>query len=116
MRNCILILFMLLGLSVKSQKVYKTPNGAKYHLASCRMVDNVSNSLTVKEAIKEGLTPCKICKPPIVQGLNSNQVDKSKGTSKNTVQCRGITKAGTRCRHNTSIANGYCFQHNPDKK
>jgi hypothetical protein len=27
------------------------------------------------------------------------------------VQCKGITQSGTRCRHVTRIANGYCFQH-----
>ena len=32
-----------------------------------------------------------------------------------TVQCKGMTKKGTRCQHMTRIANGYCFQHNPDK-
>lgn len=32
-----------------------------------------------------------------------------------TVQCKGTTKKGTQCKHMTSIANGYCFQHNPDK-
>jgi hypothetical protein len=30
-----------------------------------------------------------------------------------SVQCNGLTKKGTRCKHNTSIANGYCFQHQP---
>lgn len=28
-----------------------------------------------------------------------------------TVQCRGRTKKGTRCKHYTSNENGYCFQH-----
>ena len=31
-----------------------------------------------------------------------------------TVQCKGLTKSGTRCKHMTRIANGYCFQHQPD--
>jgi hypothetical protein len=28
-----------------------------------------------------------------------------------TTQCFGLTKAGTRCKNMTRIANGYCFQH-----
>lgn len=28
-----------------------------------------------------------------------------------TVQCKGFTKKGTRCKHYTSNASGYCFQH-----
>jgi len=29
----------------------------------------------------------------------------------NTVQCKAYTKAGTRCKHQTSIGNGFCYQH-----
>ncbi|MBK8610472.1 MAG: hypothetical protein IPL84_11185 [Chitinophagaceae bacterium] len=105
----------LLALSTfgESQTVFKTPSGAKYHLASCRMVNNVSKELSVSEAIQLGLEPCKICKPPILQMSSATSQKKANGQS-NTVQCRGVTKAGNRCKHMTSIANGYCFQHNPD--
>ncbi|HUP12009.1 MAG TPA: DUF5763 domain-containing protein, partial [Niastella sp.] len=63
--------------------------------------------------IELGLDPCKICNPQVVstQSLSSN----TPRGKKETVQCRGLTKAGTRCRHMTSLANGYCYQHNPDK-
>jgi hypothetical protein len=30
-----------------------------------------------------------------------------------TEQCKGLTKKGTRCKHYTSNANGYCYQHQP---
>ena len=114
MRLGFLLILLISSFCTTAQKVYKTPSGAKYHLSTCRMVDNVSASMTIMEALEAGLLPCKICKPPIVQGLGSSPIDKSKGTSKKYVQCKGITKAGTRCKHRTSIANGYCFQHNPD--
>ena len=28
-----------------------------------------------------------------------------------TTQCKGITQKGTRCKHMTYNANGYCYQH-----
>lgn len=106
------ILFLLLFLKGNSQSVYKTPSGAKYHLSSCRMVKNVSSEITINEAIEMGLSPCKICRPPVMSGSNISQENKAKGQS-NTVRCKGTTKAGTRCKHMTSIADGYCFQHTP---
>lgn len=42
-------------------------------------------------------------------------VEKPKETvavpSKVSVQCNGITKKGTRCKHKTSNPSGYCWQH-----
>lgn len=119
MKHYLLIFFILLGFETISQNVYKTPSGKKYHLASCRMVENVSKKLLGKKAFfKHRLTPCKICKPPKVKDLINtfNFTNKAVGTSK-SVRCKGITKKGTRCKHFTKIANGYCYQHtSQDKK
>jgi len=105
-----LFLLFLSG-SLKAQAVYKTPSGEKYHLATCRMVKNVSEEITVMEAKKLGLQPCKICNP---QNIYASGTPTKKAQGQNTtVQCRGFTKAGTRCKHMTSIANGYCYQHQP---
>lgn len=110
-----ILILLLYAFEMKGQMVYKTPHGRKYHLESCRMVENVSEALDVTKAHKLGLTACKICKPPHLKHQELiNPTTKDKGES-NTVQCRGITKSGKRCKHRTSIANGYCFQHNPDK-
>src|SRR4029078_13016607 len=106
----LLILFSL-SFSLKAQVVYKTPSGKKYHLATCQMVKNVSEKITLSEAREQGLEPCKICNPQTLSDSN-NSPNKAQGEG-TTVQCRGITKAGTRCRHRTKIANGYCFQHQP---
>ena len=106
------ILFLLLfSVSVKAQNVYKTPSGAKYHLASCRMVKNVSEKISLDQAAKLGLTPCKICSPGIIS--NSVMAPKSTQGQSGTVQCSGYTKAGNRCKHMTSIGNGYCYQYQP---
>lgn len=113
MRNIIFLLFFTLSLS--AQKVYKTPSGQKYHLGSCRMVENVSTEISLKEAAELGLQPCKICKPQNYTALGFVQSTNTAQGQKETSQCKGTTKKGTRCKHMTSIANGYCFQHNPDK-
>ena len=110
-----LILIFIFSFTANAQKIYKTPSGAKYHMGSCRMVQNVSEEISFELAAQLGLTPCKICKP---QDFNAFGFKSSKNTAQGqsqTVQCNGTTKKGTRCKHMTSIANGYCFQHNPDK-
>lgn len=110
------LLFCFISFLTIGQDVYKTPSGKKYHLASCRMVENVSAKLVDKKANGfRGLTPCKICEPPIKSNLNTQLgfVDKAVGESV-SVQCKGYTKKGTRCKHRTRLANGYCYQH-PDQ-
>ena len=113
MRLFLIILAVFVsGVTLHAQTVYKTPSGKKYYLASCHMVKNVSEAIDVKNAIEIGLEPCKICKPATV----SSQpiiAKKPQGQGKTTTRCLGYTKAGTRCKHMTSIANGYCYQHQP---
>lgn len=112
MKYFLTILFcFFISASLQAQTVYKTPSGNKYHLASCRMVKNVSQNLSVTNAVNQGLQPCKICKPATVTPTNSSS-KRTQGQS-NTQQCNGNTKKGTRCQHRTSIGNGYCFQHQP---
>jgi hypothetical protein len=102
----------LLSVSVKAQTVYKTPSGKKYHLSTCSTVKNTSEEISVSEAKELGLEPCKVCKPGDAYASGSPGT-KAQGES-TTVQCKGKTKAGNRCRHMTRIANGYCFQHQPE--
>ena len=105
------LVVLLFSVSLKAQAVYKTPSGAKYHLASCRMVKNVSEEITIAKANELGLGPCKICNPPIAYAQTPRKKPEGQNT---TVQCSGLTKAGNRCKHMTSIANGFCYQHQPD--
>ena len=74
-----ILLLLLLSVFAKAQSVYKTPSGAKYHLANCRMVNNVSKQISVSEAITLGLAPCKICKPPIAASQNLLPITRAKG-------------------------------------
>lgn len=108
-----ILFLLLLPFSLKAQTVYKTPSGLKYHLATCRMVKNVSEEISTAKAKELGLGPCKICNPVNIYVGNAPSVNKAQGES-NTTQCKGTTKAGTRCKHMTRIGNGYCFQHQPD--
>ena len=108
---------ILFTVTLKGQDVYKTPSGKKYHLSSCRMVENVSKKLVGKSDInKYHLTPCKICKPPIKSLLQKNHSSSNKAVGESaSVQCKGKTKKGTRCKHKTRLANGYCYQHTSQK-
>lgn len=106
-------LLLLLALNISAQTVYKTPTGSKYHLADCRMVKNVSSSISIEKALKEGMEPCKICKPPFRQVLGIVSKPKKTAGQNSANRCFAITKAGTRCKRNTSIGNNFCFQHLP---
>ncbi|QHI36233.1 hypothetical protein IMCC3317_15920 [Kordia antarctica] len=113
MKYLLIIFLFLVCLKIQAQSVYKTPSGKRYHLSSCRMVENVSSKLVGLDTINScKLTPCKICKSPPKSQLEKrfNPEDKSVGTSV-SVRCKGKTKKGTRCKHKTKLANGYCYQH-----
>ena len=113
MKQYILVILSLILYSHSiGQTVFKTPSGAKYHLSTCRSVRNVSQEITVAEAKDLGLEPCKICNP---QKIYNGAPPPHKAQGQNsTVQCNGYTKSGNRCKHMTSIANGYCYQHQPE--
>ncbi len=78
------------------------------------MVENVSRALTVPEAVEQyHLRPCSFCKPPqFISKKNSvkPKTNKAVGTAR-TRRCQGLTKKGLRCKHRTSLSNGYCYQH-----
>ena len=110
----VLFLFLILfSITGNGQDVYKTPSGKKYHLRSCKTVENVSSKLAgVEDINKFQLTPCKICKPPVKKYLQKSYSTNNKAVGvSSSVQCNGITQKGKRCKHKTSLANGYCYQH-----
>ena len=50
-----LLLFItgaFLSLNIHAQAVFKTPSGAKYHLATCRSVKNVSEEKLIYKALE----------------------------------------------------------------
>ena len=112
MKSFNFIFFFIGFIFINAQTVYYTPSGAKYHQANCRMVKNVSNKTNLNSALEKGLSACKICKPISGLGISSSGTKKPVGTE-TTVQCKGTTKSGSRCKHKTKMGNGYCFQHQP---
>jgi len=54
----IIVLSAFLSSFANGQDVYKTPNGKRYHLSTCRMVENVSTQLMNQQEISDyNLTP-----------------------------------------------------------
>jgi competence protein ComEC len=47
----------------KSDAVFVTESGKKYHRAGCRYLDQSSRQMSKNDAIKAGYGPCDICKP-----------------------------------------------------
>lgn len=112
MRSLSTLFFLFSFIFVSSQTVYYTPSGQKYHTENCRMVKKASNKTDLNSALEKGLMACKICQPISTLRISSSGKKKTSGTEI-TVQCKGTIKSGTRCKHKTSIGNGYCFQHQP---
>ena len=46
--------------------VYVTKTGTKYHRADCRSLRQSKIAMKLKDAAKK-YSPCKICKPPILE-------------------------------------------------
>lgn len=49
----------------ESELVYISHGSKKYHKKGCKFIRGEENPITVDEAEKLGLTPCKVCKPDI---------------------------------------------------
>ena len=45
------------------QKVYVTNSGEKFHKENCQSLSNSKHEKNYDDAIKEGFTPCGVCKP-----------------------------------------------------
>lgn len=73
MKKRIAILFVLLLFiscsssdkqsDAKSDIVYVTNIGTKYHKSNCRHLSNSKIEIEKDKAIKKGYEPCKVCKP-----------------------------------------------------
>ncbi|WP_156168969.1 DUF5763 domain-containing protein [Kordia jejudonensis] len=112
MKYCLTLFLFIISINIKAQDVYKTPSGKRYHLSTCRMVENVSSKVALETIQLNKLTPCKICKPPPKNQLQKQLTSENKAVGTATsVRCKGYTQKGTRCKHKTKLANGYCFQH-----
>ena len=57
----IIIFFLAAGIDTK---VFITNTGLRYHRETCFSLRSSKIGITLKEAIRRGLTPCEICNPP----------------------------------------------------
>ena len=103
-----LILFVFGFVALQTQSVFRTPSGRKYHAADCRTVKNVSEKISIEEARALGLTACLVCHPGTAEPAT-----KAPQGEAPSVQCKGLTLSGTRCKLRTRIGNGYCSKHQP---
>jgi len=107
------LLFTFIIFLVKGQDIYKTPSGEKYHLSGCKIVENFSKKLLSEADItKYNLDPYKLCHPPSKKTISKSFSGENKAVGESaSVQCKGITQKGRRCKHLTKLSNGYCYQH-----
>ena len=57
------ILFSFFGIYLNAQDVYVNKISMKYHTENCTKVNDKYYTITLKEAIDAGCTPCKECSP-----------------------------------------------------
>ncbi len=74
---CVIALF-LIGSKLTAQTVYVTETGKKYHAKNCDIVKTGKKGITLEEAKKKGLEPCKVCKVE----AESKTADKPKAIDK----------------------------------
>jgi hypothetical protein len=120
----ILSVFMCSSINVCAQTVFKSKAESKYHLLSCRYLDQSHDSLDLAFALKNGFSPCSVCNPPTKVG----QIVKSSGASMNMgktemkqqmnsttnmadQQCAFVMKDGTRCPEKVEKGSIYCMRH-----
>ena len=71
-----LIFFFITG-KLTAQTVYMTESGKKYHAKNCDLAKTGKKGITLQEAKKKGLEPCKACKVEVVP-----KIEKPKETTK----------------------------------
>ena len=47
----------------KSDTVYITDTGTKFHRSGCRSLKKSKTAISRSDAVKQGYTACKVCKP-----------------------------------------------------
>lgn len=100
--------FNLASAQTKSETVYITDTGHKYHKGKCHHLKYSKHKIDKKSARKKGYTACKVCKP---DGTSTKKTYSNSGTKTTATQCTGYTQKGNRCKRKTKSASGRCYQH-----
>jgi methylphosphotriester-DNA--protein-cysteine methyltransferase len=111
----LLVSFLTLSPSVRSQTCYVAKTGTKYHMPTCSYLKYSSIAYDLTKAMEAGYTACSRCNPTKASlqtaAKTSNVVPVKVVQSTTAVQCTGKTQAGARCKRMTKNASGYCYQH-----
>lgn len=100
MKKLLVLSFLLVvfcSVRTSAQIVYASEKGEKYHTADCNLSGD-ANDMRLATAQKAGKKPCAVCKP-------------DKHFKDKTVQCKGKTADGTRCKRMTATRDAKCYQH-----
>lgn len=66
----IFVLFIVLSVhQLSAQTVYITDSGKKYHAKNCSIAKSGKKGIDLKEAIKQGYEPCKMCKADDIKAI-----------------------------------------------
>lgn len=85
---CTFVLFFI-GSKLTAQTVYITDSGKKYHAKNCDIVKTGKKGVTLEEAKKKGLEPCKFCKVETEnKEVKSSVADKPKETAKDKAKAK----------------------------
>jgi hypothetical protein len=137
----ILSVFLTSAINVFAQTVYVNKEDSKYHLLSCRYLDQSHDSLDIAFAIRKGFGPCSVCKPSAQSASSSSTMGaassmgasssmsapksmekpgmKQQANSSTNVagqQCAVINKDGKRCIGIAEAGSVYCMEHKNYKK
>lgn len=117
----VLLLFALVVSNITTaQTVYVTRTGEKYHADACRYLSRSKIAVSLKDAVRNGYTPCSVCKPRTSETTQRQNItpqhtptpaSTTQPKATTSRQCSGITKSGARCKRMTTSASGRCYQH-----
>ncbi len=123
LRLIILSIFLTSTVNVIAQTVFKSKTESKYHLISCKFLDQKHDSLDLSIALKKGYSPCDVCEPPTKIGevkKSNASMDMGKSEPKQQMnssigtafkQCVFIDKDGKRCPGEAEKGSKYCLVH-----
>jgi hypothetical protein len=115
--------FMASTINLFAQTVYKSKVESKYHLLTCRYLDQSHDSLDLSFAIKKGFAPCPVCDPPTKVGqavkknapMEMGKTDMKPPMNSSTMaadkQCIFVKSDGTRCTKEAETGSKYCMTH-----
>lgn len=81
----IAILLLLTFTKLKSQTVYISESGKKYHTKNCSVAKTGKKGIELNEALKRGFEGCKVCNPATSK---ATQKPKEAESSRNKTQTK----------------------------